>query len=287
MYSSSSFIKSCASTSLPLSSAISVPSLLMLPSVVELASLLVSSFSPRLVLRSEQALSVFPHSISTVVFSSVKSFSRDSKRSTISCEWYLYSGSLGSTAVVCWRKPDIVFCFGVGTNPIASARFKVSRILELISSNDAADTASSAFLLSDMALMAAFNDEMALFKSAAFASYSAFSLEHRDVVSSSSLLKDSFSVFNSPSFVSSVAFKAVFSAMEADNLSMVSCPSVIEVTLVLVVSLQKHANFSYVAASSLPSVSISVFKFSRSEMTFSTGVTSREVAKATFNTKKT
>mmetsp|Transcript_72438 Transcript_72438/g.228905 ORF Transcript_72438/g.228905 Transcript_72438/m.228905 type:complete len:224 (-) Transcript_72438:17-688(-) len=188
----------------------------------------------------------------------------------ISSEWNLYPGLLGSTPPC--RKASTAGRLLLTTRPSASASAKPSCTASRTEISEGFEVFS--------ALMALVRDRIPLDRSAMAASNSAISVKQRAWVSERSDARSSCFFLRSISSVDFVCLDAVSAWMSALSLSMLSWPVVIDVDFVLVVSLQKHANVSYVAASFCPSSSTLVFKSSNKVTTFSTGVTLTSMRRA-------
>mmetsp|Transcript_22609 Transcript_22609/g.61736 ORF Transcript_22609/g.61736 Transcript_22609/m.61736 type:complete len:244 (+) Transcript_22609:693-1424(+) len=226
--------------------------------------LLVDIWPARSFLRVSQELFALSHSDCVDVCLAVKSLFRLSRVVTISLEWYLYPGSLGSTPPC--RKASTAGRLLVTTRPIASASAKPSRTEARIESNEAGFEA----FIESMALP---KDFTALERSAMDASNSAVSERQRACASERSAASSSCFFLRPRSSLAFVAFEATLDWMSALSLSTSSLLAWIAKDLLAVLSLQKHAKESYVAASAFPSLSTLVFMSSSSTITFSTGVT--------------
>mmetsp|Transcript_63895 Transcript_63895/g.161923 ORF Transcript_63895/g.161923 Transcript_63895/m.161923 type:complete len:230 (-) Transcript_63895:274-963(-) len=226
-----------ALTNFSLDSAISPLSVSMSSFRVSMAAEFSSSFLPRLEIVSLKVFAETAHSSSSSFFWPVKSCNNVVKVSTIPWEWYLYIGSLGSTPEPVCKKALTAPRFVSAMRPKASASRRLC-------STEARTASSAVGLLPSMTLTADSSEEMALLRSAAFASYSAFSLAYCTSVAFSSLAIASWSCLRCISSASFSSLAAVFSAIVAESRSMLSLPAVMASDLLMVVSLQKQANFS-------------------------------------------
>mmetsp|Transcript_1107 Transcript_1107/g.3364 ORF Transcript_1107/g.3364 Transcript_1107/m.3364 type:complete len:464 (+) Transcript_1107:937-2328(+) len=245
--------------------AISPFSCSMSPSSPSMAPLFSSSFPDRLLLVSSQVFFVFSHSPSTSVFCVSKSSLSFVRVSMMPWEWYLYSGSDGSTPACSWRNALTSRRAGAATRSSASARAKAL-------STDCRRARKEAGFVPSSAWMAFSRVPMALDRSAAVASYSASSFAHCASVAFSSAAVSSCLALRSLSSDDFSASEAVFSSISDDRRSISSRPLVMDSDFVAVELLQKQANLSYDSASFAPSSSTSVFMPSRRSMTFSMGV---------------
>lgn len=121
-------------------------------------------------------------------------------------------------------------------------------------------------------LTALLSDVIALDMSATLASYSAFALEHLVTVAVKSFAICSWFFWRFPTSISLAFCDAPVSPISPERMSTLSSPFTIAFDFTFVFSLQKHANFAYVAASVLASFSMDVFKSVTSLITLAMGL---------------
>mmetsp|Transcript_114609 Transcript_114609/g.356954 ORF Transcript_114609/g.356954 Transcript_114609/m.356954 type:complete len:432 (-) Transcript_114609:426-1721(-) len=170
-YSWSSFNRASLFTRSVLAEAISLFSVKMSCSRLEMAAPLTPISSERLFLVLSHVAFVFFHSSSSSVFLSANSVCSFFRMPMMPCEWYLYVGSEGST--------DAASCNSAETSrwPLAASR-PMDLATSMLLSTALRTAMSAAGVESSMALMALARPLSALERSAASASYSASSLAH-------------------------------------------------------------------------------------------------------------
>mmetsp|Transcript_100636 Transcript_100636/g.225591 ORF Transcript_100636/g.225591 Transcript_100636/m.225591 type:complete len:227 (+) Transcript_100636:259-939(+) len=201
---------------------------------IPMASLFLLILSVKLALVLSQVAFVLAHSVSSSVFLSVNSPLSVFNVSKMPCEWYLKVGSIGSTfsrsAETSCRRPAVASLKEAATSMLFSTELLIER--------------SELGFASSSAWIALVSPRSALERSAASASYSAWSLTHCSVVCLRSKVICSWFAWRSFSSEVFFAFSAVFCSMSAESESILSLPVVMLVDLALVCDLQKQANWS-------------------------------------------